>query len=387
MGLKAILEAMSMRSNWARVVAAVLILPFLVSCGEEVDPLDRIQRENTILVSSVPFAGPYFYQKQTEMVGPEAELAQRITAKLGSDIRLVYAPRTFATVVPALAKGETQIALGGVGVSDERKQDIDFSNSYHSFEISLIINPAHKIIEPNELNGLKLAVREGTVIQAFAASRCPDCTIVPVSTLDSAVLSLRRKEVDAILDDRIMAAYSLDTVTGAGRLELHPEVITSIPIAIGVPTGASNLLGAVNEVVAEAQRENAYETWLQEHAGDRLDKVVARYTDRKEREERAVMPRAVSIRVSKDADSPFDIYRLANLRFKLTAVKNKKTTQSSKIDFRGPVGRARVTLPPGAHQISLTKYGTLGTVSIRPTDADAVNINIRFKKSGEIRIQ
>ncbi len=370
----------------AASIASVLLLP-LASCTDDAPPLEKARKDRVALIAAVPFAAPYFYQAAEDLVGPEAELANRIMeqARAGEEIRTTFAARTSRGLVESVAGGDALFGISAVGITGERRQQVDFSDSYHALRLSLIVNPAHKRFDGSPtgaLAGLKVGVRQGSAVEAFVLENLEGSVVVAQNTLDTAVLALRRREIDAIIDDRLMAAYSLASVTGAGGLELMPEVLGEIEIAIAVPKNAPELLAIVNDVVSQAKSQGLYRKWLAEHLGQRLAQVEKRYTDRKEREQKAREPRNVTIRVSRDAGSRFDIYRMANLSFSLTG--GGKRYKSSKISFRGPVAYANVTLPPGDYRLKLEEFGLDLEVSIFPVHPKSVTVGLRIKSTGEV---
>ncbi|HSR49893.1 MAG TPA: ABC transporter substrate-binding protein [Acidobacteriota bacterium] len=365
------------------VLAFSTLLLVVASCGEAASPLERARTERTAVVAAVPLAGPFIYQQEAQPAGPDYQLAKRIVEKVGTEVRMVVGSRTFAGLVPSVANGEVLCAVSALGVTEARKEQINFSQPYYTAEMSFIINPVHRPLDApaaEDLNGMKLGVRKGSAVEEFARASYPGAEIVALASLDDAVLALRRKEVDVALDDRRMAAFSLATVTGAGFLELLPEVVGTYPVAVGIPPNSPDLEELINGVVTEVESEGLYQSWLEESLGDSLTQVAARYQQRKQRQEQAVEPRNVTIRISKDADYRFDIYKMANLRFSVRG--GGQNLRSSRIDFRGPVGYASIQAPPGNYTFSLNEFGFNAGVEIRPTHPKNITVNIRLKESG-----
>ncbi len=369
------------RRTAASLTLSALLLHIL-GCSESETPLEQARREKTAVVAVVPFAGPFFYQSQAESTGPDAEIAKRIVGKTGSEIRLVFGARTYSNIISAVANNEALFAVSAIAVTEERRQLVDFSDPYYELQIGLITNPSNKPLDspnPQILSTFRIGIRDGSVVQDVVEEKFPGATIVPHDNLDSAVLALRRKELDAVIDDRVMAAFSLDTVTGASVLELVPGVIASVPVAVAVPKGDAELLRLVNQVIAEV-KDSTYQKWFDSHLQDRLAKIEMRYTDRKQREQQEREPRNITIRISKDADYDIDIYRLANLSFTFSG--GGRTYTSSRIDFRGPVAYSSISVPPGSYRAEIVKAGFRANVNIVPTHPKNLTISIRLKLEG-----
>ena len=203
---------------------------------------------------------------------------------------------------------------------------------------------------------------------------------MPFPTLDQAVLALKRTEIDALIDDRYMAAYSLANVPGVGHLEIVPGTIGTVECAVAVRNRDTALLEMVNEVIDKVNGEDLHGNWIQEAAGELMARIDQRHPDRLERQRKAEQPRRVVIRIRKDDNYDFDIYRMANLSFSLTDQDSGKSYYSSRIDFKNRVGFSSTTVPPGTYKISIPKMSnwTPGSVSIEPADPEQVTVTIRL---------
>ncbi len=100
---------------------------------------------------------------------------------------------------------------------------------------------------------------------------------MPFKTLDNAVLALRRGDVDAVIDDRNMAAYTLDTVPGMSHLEILPGTVGKIDCGVAMRKRDGDLRELVNEVITETKAEGQIAQWVSEHVGDRVAKVEGRH--------------------------------------------------------------------------------------------------------------
>lgn len=361
---------------------------WLASCGGGSATLANIQKDQQALVAAVPFEPPLFYQKEQELVGPEAELAKRIVNRIGevavgpgaaSKIELKWAIRSNPGLIPALENEEADLIVSVLGITEEGKQHIQFSEPYYSSELVIIINPSNKDIRSaRDLAGSQVGVRDGTAIMNLMKEKYSRAKIVPFKTLDDAVLALKRAEIEAIVDDKYMAAFSLDTVPTASYLEIVPGAVGKIDVAVGVRKGDDDLLQIVNEVIGEIKTENLYAQRLTEHDTGRLAKVEQRHPKRLQAQQKAKQPRHVVFRVSRDPSFNFDIYRLANLSYTLTNRETGQSYQSSRIDFQQSTGISSANLPPGPYLLSLPKYGMQASFQIVVEDPGQVTIGLRI---------
>ena len=375
-----------------------LSLPLLVlsSCGGETSTatFSRISKNQFVTIASVPFEGPLLYQKSQGWAGPDAELGRLVVEKISEAIegrdKLEgrWIGMQHATLATALANSEVDIALGVFGITETRKELVAFSEPYYTSQLILVINPTHRDVRPNLLDGIEVGVREGTAVEELVKEKFGGSTIVPFKSLDDAILALRRAEIGAVIDDQYMAAFALDTVPGVGHLEIVPEVVGTVDTAIAVQKKDTRLLEMVNEVIAHVKSEDLYSQWLQEEAEAQLAQVQERHPERLERDRQAVLPRRVVIQVSKDNNNDFDIYRMANLTFTLTDEKSGQSYNSSRIDFKGSTGSASVTVRPGRYKLMVRKMNNWspGIVVVQPSDPERLTIKIRLQRGGQVRM-
>ncbi|MFZ0428623.1 MAG: ABC transporter substrate-binding protein [Acidobacteriota bacterium] len=375
------------------VVMAALILAALTSCGGSGGAIAKMQRDRIAYVGTVPFEPPLLYQKEGEMVGPDAVLAQRIVQKVnetretagGNDVKLMWINRTYPTLVSAVRDGSVDFVVASFAITDARKKEVEFSTPYYTSKIVLVINPANQDLRPDNLTGVSIGVREGTGVADFARTTYPKAKVQTYKTLDDAVLALRHAEVDCVIDDQLMAAYSLATTPGATYMEIVPDVLGELQCGVAMKQGDKKLLALVNGIIEEMKKDDVYQQQIAANQGQEyLQQVSARFTNRMQEEEKRRRPRAVSISVSRDSNVNIDIYKMANLSFRFVPQGGGSSISTSPITFKGRTGQCSATVPPGNYTLSLPQFNFTTPVEISPEDKDHVSIQIRLTAGGPV---
>jgi ABC-type amino acid transport substrate-binding protein len=373
------------------VLVAALALAACSSCVGSGGAVAKMQRERIAYVGTVPFEPPLLYQKEGEMVGPDAELAQRIVKRVnetretagGNDVKLLWVNRTYPTLVNALQEATVDFVVAVFAVTDAREKEVEYSQPYYTSKLVLIINPVNKDLRPDNLSGSSIGVREGTGVESFVRDTYKSSKIQPYKTLDDAVLALRHSEVDCIVDDQLMAAYSLATTPGAGYMEIIPQVLGELKCAVAMQKGDRKLRELVDGVIEQMTKEDVYQQQIAANKGQEyLQQVSARYTERMQEEAKRHRVRAVSVSVSRDPNVNIDIYKMANLRFEFIPQGGGKTIYSSAINFKGRVGECSAEVPPGNYTLSLSQFNFASPVEISPEDKDHISIDIRLTAGG-----
>ena len=359
--------------------------------GSHRGTLFQVEKEGYTCFAVVPFEAPLLHQVGSEFVGPEPALAKQISQRIGeelkrSDVEPSWNHRGYDGLISALLKDEVDFVISVFGKTPERERQVAFSETYYTSELVVVINPVRNdSIRPNTLGQAKIGVRKGTAVEQKVQTKYRDAEIIPIGTLDEAILELRSGDLDAVIDDRIMAAYALATITGVTHLEILPDlVVDSIECGVAVTQGENRLLELVNEAVLESKHK--YQTWIDDQfSPGQLAAVLGRHKKRLQAAQRANKPRSVVFRISKSRSSDFDIYRFANLNYVLRNESDGRSHNSSQITFEGRTGVSSVTVPPGRYSVTLTKFNTtFGTLLILPDDPLRINVKIQLQANSRV---
>ena len=103
---------------------------------------------------------PYEYYEGNDIVGIDAEIAQAIADKMG--LKLEIQDMEFNSIITAVQSGKADFGLAGMTVTDERKQSVDFSDSYATGIQSVIVKEGSDIKSIDDLSGKKIGVQLAT---------------------------------------------------------------------------------------------------------------------------------------------------------------------------------------------------------------------------------
>ena len=80
---------------------------------------------------------PYEYYENDKIVGVDADFAKAIADKLGME--LTINDMEFDSIIAAVDSGKADFGAAGMTVTDERKQQVDFSDSYYTGKQMIIV--------------------------------------------------------------------------------------------------------------------------------------------------------------------------------------------------------------------------------------------------------
>lgn len=190
------------------VVVAVLAVTLFAACGNN-DDADATKKTLT-LATSADFP-PYEYMEGEEFKGIDIELSTLIAEKLGMELEV--ANMEFDAVLNAVPSGKADMGMAGLTVTDERKENMDFSDSYTTAVQVLIVKDGSSITSVDDLydeskgmgEGLKVGVQLSTTADIYLTGDVGDgktkLEVKEYSQGADAVSALVSGKIDAVLID------------------------------------------------------------------------------------------------------------------------------------------------------------------------------------------
>jgi polar amino acid transport system substrate-binding protein len=192
--------------------------------------------------------------------GIDVEVAQAIAEKLG--LELVVDDMGFDAALTAVQTGQSDIAMAGITVTDDRKEVMDFSDSYATGIQVVIVKEDSPIQSVDDLaNADMIGCQKATTGYIY-------CSDTPenggygedhVTAFDNgalAVMALVNGQVDAVVIDNEPAKSFVAANPGLKILDTEFSVED---YAIGFAKGNTALLDAVNAAMAELKAEGTFQ--------------------------------------------------------------------------------------------------------------------------------
>ena len=194
-----------------------------------------------LVVDPVSFAETY--------EGIEIDVMNHVAEKLG--VTLEITPIDFESVLPGVQTGIYDIGVSGFTVTEERKQNVDFSDVYYIAAQVIVVLPDSDIKTPADLEGKAIAVQSGTT----AAETCFEqgYNVQEFKANVDAELALVNKSVDAwVIDNTVAVRMVAEYLTSTGNeLVILDEALTEEPYAFAFQTGREDLVAEVNVVLQD----------------------------------------------------------------------------------------------------------------------------------------
>jgi len=258
------------------VLILLCALP-LTSVGA--DTLQSIRSRGTLTWGADAEGGaPYVFadpQEPSRMTGFEYDLAEALASKLGVKAQLVQ--NSWDGLVPGLERGNFDIILNGLEITDEHRQQIAMSRPYYAYAQQIVVRrETEGLTQIEQLKGQAVGVLAASVAQRLVEKLGGvDMRVYPGNVESFRDLNARR--IDAVVVDLPIAIYYL---TKEPELKMSGEPFATGYYGIGVRKGDAPLLEALNRAIEELRADGTLERiYSKYHLWDSRQGQLASYRD------------------------------------------------------------------------------------------------------------
>ncbi len=192
--------------------------------------------------------------------GIDVEVAQAIAGKLG--LELVVDDMGFDAALTAVQTGQSDIAMAGITVTEDRQQVMDFSDSYATGIQVVIVKENSPIATLDDLSNAQMIGCQKATTGYIYCSDTPENGgygedhVTAYETGALAVMALVNGQVDAVVIDNEPAKSFVASNDGLKILDTEFAVED---YAIGLAKGNTALLEAVNAAMAELKADGTFQ--------------------------------------------------------------------------------------------------------------------------------
>jgi cystine transport system substrate-binding protein len=246
------------------LMAGLIGVSFTAATAHAQDLLDTVKARGTLKIGLEGTFPPFNSKAPNgELVGFDVDIAKAIAAKLG--VKPEFVTTEWSGIIAGLQAGKFDVIVNQVGITDARKQTLDFSPPYTYSAAQLIQRKDDKrqFNSLEDLKGHKLGVGLGTNYMDMAKS-VPGIDVKTYPGAPEYLRDLAAGRIDAALNDRLMLAYLLKNSqlplrTGATVGNGNPS---GIPFKKGNPKFAKAIADAMAQLEADGTFTKISEKWF-----------------------------------------------------------------------------------------------------------------------------
>ena len=244
----------------ALALTLLMLVPAIVACGQTTD-----EKEVLVMGTNAAFPPYEFLDENNKIAGIDAEIAAAIAEKLGMTLEIK--DMAFDSLITAVSSGSVDIVLAGMTVTEERKESVNFTDTYATGVQVVIVTEDSDITSIDDLEGKKIGVQTGTTGDIYCSSAPEDGGYGEdaVARYDNgalAVAALKNGQVDCVVIDNEPAKAFVEANEGLKILETEFAVED---YAAAIAKENTELLNKVNAALAELKAEG------------KIDEIIAKY--------------------------------------------------------------------------------------------------------------
>ncbi len=230
--------------------------------------IDRILARSELRVATSAHQPPLTARAEDgSLIGFDIDLANAIARAMNVRLSLVELP--FEEVLPAVARGEVDMALSGLTMTPQRNLKVAFVGPYLVSGMSILTRSRtmSRLRRAEELDRpeVKIAILRSSTAEKFAQENTPKAQIVQVAELDDGVQMVRDGSVDVLMADHPFCMVAVYRYSDLVTLETP---FTFEPLGVALPPNDPLLVNWMQNTLADLDDSGAvYEMmyrWFEE---------------------------------------------------------------------------------------------------------------------------
>lgn len=230
-------------------IAVILSMAMLV-CGLAACGGDSAKNSDIITFGTNAEFPPFEFVASNGVIGQydgiDMAIAKQIAEKNGMTAEIEN--MEFDSLLIALENGQIDAVIAGMTVTDERKEEADFSTPYYEATQVMIVKEDSDIKKASDMEGKRICV-----IQGYTGETCVNDMGYAYEAFKKgteAVMELVNGKCDVVVIDSATARKYVNDNEGLKIVE-DPEAFEGEQYAIAVKKGNTELLDKINKVIEE----------------------------------------------------------------------------------------------------------------------------------------
>ena len=260
------------------LAALACVLLALAGCQRRDAPpsaLQHILSSGELRVGTAADVPPLaMHDRSGQLIGLEVDLVRALAATMNSKVNFVEIP--FADLIPAIERGEIDLAIAGMTITPERNARVAFAGPYLISGNTLLAR-TRELADTEDLAQLddaklSFAALDSSTSASFVRTHLPKAKLVTFPDNDSGVKALLAGQVDGMIGDQQVCTVARWRNPDA-ELYVRYSPFTTEPLGIAVSPGdplflnlMTNYLNTLEETGELAQMKAKWlgdGTWLE----------------------------------------------------------------------------------------------------------------------------
>lgn len=204
---------------------------------------------------------PYEYYDGDTPTGIDIEIATAVAEKLG--LKLEVVDMDFGSIITSVQQGKIDCSFAGMTVTEERKQNVNFTQSYSTGVQAIIVPEDSDIKTADDLKNADLiGVQESTTGHIYCSDDFGEDHVVAYTNGATAVQALVSGKVDCVVIDEQPAKNYVEANEG---LKILDTAYVTEDYAACVSKDNEALLSAMDEAITELKEDGTIQSILDKY--------------------------------------------------------------------------------------------------------------------------
>lgn len=220
--------------------------------------LGLLQAGTLKVCSDFQFPPLEYIDDKNQPTGFGVEMVNALGKKMG--LKVEWSPALkFDTLVPMIAQGgKYDIACASISITDERKQQVNFSTPYLDSNLGIgALKTGVQNIEELDQPGKKIAVQSGSTGEAWANENLKNAEVVIMDDNVATFAAVQAGQVDAIGIDLPVLQWSVKN--SYKDMQVIKEIPTGEQYGLAISKNNPALAQAIDKALAEIKQDGTYQ--------------------------------------------------------------------------------------------------------------------------------
>lgn len=222
---------------------------------------DVMARIKTSGVMKVGFEGTYqpfnFLNDKQQLDGFDVDISTEIAKRL--DAKAEFVATQWDALIGGLQVDKWDIVIGQMSITDERKQQVDFTQPYvHTGAVLIIRTDEEGYKTLADLKGKKVGTGAGTTFADLITQKAPDAILTTYKSLSDYLPDLLNGRLDVIVNDPMVVGYQIKTKNLP--IKISSDLLNEDLIGMAIKKGNADFVKAVDAALSAMKADGTYKT-------------------------------------------------------------------------------------------------------------------------------
>lgn len=211
----------------------------------------KLVKPGTLSVCTNTPYKPFEYEENGTIVGLDADIANAIASDLGVKAQLTSISFEGLDSGTGLSTGQCDIALAGIGVTDERKSKMEFTTVYFDDNLVILVPKGSSITSAADLKGVAVGAQQATSGETYAKAN--GAQVIQYEDTSLMFSALKTGQVKAVAVNLSVVSEALANDPSSFKIAYQDSKNTE-EIAAAVSSNNKALLAKANATIDKLKK-------------------------------------------------------------------------------------------------------------------------------------